>query len=483
MPGVYRGSLGAWKVCLETRMQDDGSRVAFSPVRRGKTSIEIAGVSNGSGAVTVGLLMDEKRLPLARSTVMTRQMGRAFTLVELMIVIAIIGILVALLMPGISGAWGVAEMTQCQANLSTLYKAQSNWNADRDSTQNTLSAGWAGSLKTYLEGRTDTLRCPSAVILALGVGNTGGGGTGTTGGDSGDSAYNDYSSAPEEPDIQLQDVTIGVTDANNNTLYEIPLSPSSYWTMYQSWTMPDGRLHIGANIDNDRRMSGGIYIDEDFQFFVEYRGTSPVKVTIGDCDGSANKLWSDFRLNHKPIWNGERFLSPFAKGHVGEVVDVQKEIEKTSGTSIASRRRAAYGTWTIMSTSKAILGATSYGLNRGSFQMQDDQYPSGRDVPKPDPKLIFILDYPKAIADMTDISDTLGEKSFFDQIFIDPTPPVNWVTPPGLEGRSWSEAQALRHFGKANVLFCDGHIEGVEKADLNPSVDRIRNTLWNYQGK
>ncbi|MCX5682151.1 MAG: prepilin-type N-terminal cleavage/methylation domain-containing protein [Planctomycetota bacterium] len=422
---------------------------------------------------------------------MARLVSRAFTLVELIIVIAIIGILIALLMPGLTTVWGVSAMTQCSTNLATLYKAQSNWNADRDATQSTLNAGWAGSLKTYLEGRTDALQCPSAAIASIGIGdNTTPGSTGTTGGggDTGDSTYNDYSDAPVEPDLQIQDVTIGVLDANKNLVCEIPLAPSPVWSWYQSWTLPDGRTQVQANLDNDMRKNAqGIYIDNDFDFVVEFRGSSPIKIQIGPCDGSANIAhgkWSDLRIDHKPIWGGEVFGNLFAAGHVGEVVDVQKEIEKQSGgKKMGTRRRAAYTTWTIMSTSKAILGATSYGLNRGSFQMQDDLNPAGRDVPRPDPKLIFILDYPKAIADMTDIGDTLGERSFFDQIFIDPTPPDDWMAPPGLEGRAWAESQALRHFGRANVLFCDGHIESMEKADLNPNLDRIRNSIWNYQGK
>jgi prepilin-type N-terminal cleavage/methylation domain-containing protein/prepilin-type processing-associated H-X9-DG protein len=420
---------------------------------------------------------------------MTRSMRRAFTMVELMVVVAIIGVLFAMLMPGITGAWGVAKMTQCQTNLSVLYKAQANWNADRDATDSTVTAGWAGTLQTYLESRTDTLRCPSATLLAIGEGSTGGGGgTGTTGdgSDSGDATYDDYSSASEEADIQLQDVTIGVMDAGGNLLYEIPLAPNSYWSWFQSWTLPDGRTHVGANLDDYfPKDSLGRYTDEDFYFTVEFRGTSPVKVTIGPCDGSANTSygkWSDFRINHKPIWNGQKFANLFAEGHVGEVIDVQKELAKDPTRNLGTRRRAAYATWTIMSNSKSVLGATSYGLNRGSYQKMDSDpaFFSGRDVPKPDPKLIFILDYPKAIADMTDIGDTLGEKGFFDLIFIDPTPPVNWVSPPGLEGKSWEETQALRHFGKANVLFCDGHIESMDKDELLLSKHK---DLWNYQGK
>jgi prepilin-type processing-associated H-X9-DG protein len=286
-------------------------------------------------------------------------------------------------------------------------------------------------------------------------------------------------------------------DKDKNLLYEIPLAPSPYWSWFQSWTLPDGRTHIGANLDNYfPKDSLGRYTDEDFYFTVEFRGSSPIKVQIGPCDGSANTgygKWSDFRLNHKAIWDGQVFGNLFAAGHVGEVIDVQKELSKDTSRNLKNRRRASYATWTVMSTSKAILGATSYGLNRGSYQALDDTDPRGyRDVPRMDPKLIFILDYPKAIADMTDIGDTLGEKDYFDYIFIKSElpdfemPPKNWSPPPGLEGRTWPEVQALRHAERANVLFCDGHIEAMEKNELNLSTTgdvRLGPMLWNYQGK
>ena len=96
---------------------------------------------------------------------MTRSMRRAFTMVELMIVIAIIGILFAMLMPGITGAWGVAQMTQCQTNLSMLHKAWVNMEADRDSTESRrLNTGRPLPLEVYLESRAGTLACPSAIF-------------------------------------------------------------------------------------------------------------------------------------------------------------------------------------------------------------------------------------------------------------------------------------------------------------------------------
>jgi len=432
---------------------------------------------------------------------MTRSMPRAFTMVELMVVVAIIGILVALLMPAVGSAWQVAQMTQCQSNLSALYKAQANWSADRDAASGTAGA-WVALLSTYLEGQVGVLACPSTEMLSTssgtvsdGAGGAVAGGTVTsTSGTSGGYSMDSNIATPMEADIQLQDVSIGITDEAGNTLYEIPLSPNEHWTMYQSWTLPDGRVYIGANVDNNLNMnSEGRYTDNDFDFIVTYDGTSPRQVEIGPCDGNADKYWSDFRLNHQPIWNGERFKLEFAAGHHGEVVDVATQIGHTLvNTPVRNRKRAMYAAWTVMKNSKSVLGATNYGLNRGCYQMRnpnpapttDPNNPNGFfvDISASDPKLIYILDYPKPIAEMTDIGDVLSDWDYIDDIFISPTPPQNWAVPPNCSGRTWQECQALRHFGKANVLFCDGHIEAMEKGELDPRTFRNR-AQWNYQGR
>jgi prepilin-type N-terminal cleavage/methylation domain-containing protein/prepilin-type processing-associated H-X9-DG protein len=412
---------------------------------------------------------------------MKRRRERAFTLLELMVVVAIIGILIALLMPGVSSAWDMARMTQCQSNLADLFKAQMSWIADRDATsEGTLNAGWAGTLQMYLEGKGSQLRCPSALILSTGAG---GGGTGGGGGMPPSTVGDDFAVGADDiilqqPDITLDDVTIGVLDASRNLLYEIPLAPSPYWSWFQSWLLADGRTHIGANLDNYfPKDSLGHYTDEDFYFTVEFRGSAPSKVTIGPCDGSANTglgKWSDMRVAHKPIWGGEVFGNMFAQGHHGEVVDLEREMEKNGMLSPSARvRKKAFACWTILAASKGTLGATSYGISRGSYQVAQNTY-----VPRCDPKLFFILDYPRAVADYTAINDTPPDTPFWDLIFIDPAPPEGWTPPTGLEGRTWEEVQALRHFGKANVLFCDGHIESLGPEDLGAT-----NPLWRFAGR
>jgi len=410
---------------------------------------------------------------------MKRWRERAFTLLELMVVVAIIGILIALLMPSVSSAWDMARMTQCQNNLADLFKAQMSWIADRDATsEGTLNAGWAGTLQMYLEGKGSTLRCPSALILSTGAGGGGTGGGGTPPSTVSDEfAVGANEVIVQVPDITIDDVGIGVLDASKNLLYEIPLAPSPYWSWFQSWPLPDGRTHIEGNLDqNYWRRADGTYGDDDFTFDVEFRGSAPSKVTIGPCDGSANTAygkWSDMRVAHKPIWGGQVFGDLFAAGHVGETIDLQKEMEK-NGTLPPKTllRKKVFECWTILAASKGTLGATSYGISRGSYQVALNTY-----VPRSDPKLFFILDYPRAVADYTAINDTMPDTPFWDRIFIDPTPPEEWAPPTGLEGRKWEEVQALRHFGKANVLFCDGHIEALGPEDLGAT-----NPLWRFAG-
>jgi prepilin-type N-terminal cleavage/methylation domain-containing protein len=67
--------------------------------------------------------------------------GSAFTLVELLIVISIIGVLVALLLPALSNARQIAVDTRCAAGMRGTLIAVANYNADFPATlQNARSA-------------------------------------------------------------------------------------------------------------------------------------------------------------------------------------------------------------------------------------------------------------------------------------------------------------------------------------------------------
>jgi prepilin-type processing-associated H-X9-DG protein len=254
-------------------------------------------------------------------------------------------------------------------------------------------------------------------------------------------------------------------------LYEIPLCPSPYWTMYQQRTLPDGRVLIESNVDNNlgRDPKTGYYSDTDFIFTVEYKNGVPCKVTIGDCDGNGDTNYTDFRVSHQPIWNGQRFLKRFAEGHVGETVDLQQEVKEIA------KETPIQPSWTVLSKSMGFLGETNYGMSRGSHIDLE-----GKELLTPDSKLFFILDYPKPVADYAH----LGTDDPWSQFFV--LDPAKWTPPPGFEHYTCQEVQALRHFGMANVLFCDGHVEtlGPDPVTVNDKVLgsylRPDSSLWRF---
>lgn len=110
--------------------------------------------------------------------------------------------------------------------------------------------------------------------------------------------------------------------------------------------------------------------------------------------------------------------------------------------------------------------AGDYGLSKGTYEV------AGQRIWMVDPRLILILDYPKPIADYS--QDGGGDE--WDKYFI--LDEDEWMAMYGdelEEGESWRDYQALRHFGKANVLFCDGHIEL-----LGPEQLWETEPLWRY---
>ncbi len=97
--------------------------------------------------------------------------GKAFTLIELMMVIAIIGILAALLLPALSRSKETARRVACQSNLrqsglgmsmytdeTGFFPALRHWDTN---VHRFVTYGWQAQLLPYASGNTRVFKCPS----------------------------------------------------------------------------------------------------------------------------------------------------------------------------------------------------------------------------------------------------------------------------------------------------------------------------------
>jgi len=418
---------------------------------------------------------------------MDRQKRAGFSLTELLIVILIIAILIALLMPALASAWYTAYTTECKTHLATIYKASVTFQNDKGRVMFPFGDGWVAALLPYVEYNQAVFTCPAALPPKMPAGagtSSGGGGTGSSTGGTGSgggtpgSSYDDTPDAPwsaddPPPNTPYCQFAFDVYNGKNTGLdpYLWTVTVTSEWSR---------AVRTGPNtwhymIEDMGWCSGGDRDYNDIDCEVTYKDGLPTQVKIIQGETAArgyyiNGYGDDLTINGVvavrkiddhiglivPLVGTPDGVAPPASG-VGQGTPGGA----TSGTGDSGSPTFYYQLPTGLDPAKL----ANYGLNKGTYDV------ANLNITKPDTKLIYILDHHELVVDA--FAD-------FDKYFIQD--PAVWNTMPwAKDAGDWHEYQCLRHFSKANVLFCDGHIESLGYWDLDP-VNPAARSLWRVSG-
>lgn len=93
-----------------------------------------------------------------------KRSSKGFTLVEIMIVVAIIGLLAALAVPNFIQARRDAQEKSCQQNLDQLEGAKEQWGFEN----NAPDGGAVGAYEIYLQNQT-VPDCPGGGVYSIGA--------------------------------------------------------------------------------------------------------------------------------------------------------------------------------------------------------------------------------------------------------------------------------------------------------------------------
>jgi prepilin-type N-terminal cleavage/methylation domain-containing protein len=129
---------------------------------------------------------------MAHSTHCRRQQG--FTIIELMIAVAIVGALAGLAIPNYLGYLDKARLTRCIAEIRYIERAIDSYEAANESLPNTLVEVGAGDMVDPWGNPYEYLNIAALTLPGGGGGNGGGGGGGGNGGGNGETTLSTGSS-------------------------------------------------------------------------------------------------------------------------------------------------------------------------------------------------------------------------------------------------------------------------------------------------
>ena len=369
---------------------------------------------------------------------------RGFTLIELLVVITIVAMLMLLLLPAFSRSWDVATLTQCRTNLQRLYQAENTFRADKQTdlftpdrcTSPVTGVNWSSELKPYVDDCQAVLMCPAAALVRDQgvVGGIGGGSANVN--DAGGEASGEQVVFPEDVKLSFQ---ITYRDGHTDEVYPITaaLDGSSAWAKklgtaadgYTQWGVEDNLLlKVGSN-------ERAFY--DDILFNVKYENGMPVS-WYKPPQVPMSEHYSPGLFFYTLLVNDQMVIKDFYDNGTTPV---------TTATTANKFPQSVFGV------------ATNYGLSKGTFYCKDGV------TKELDSKLILLLDYPKILADY----NHEGADDDWPRFFVDETSVKAWLLKYGPDcpkSMTWHDYTALRHFGQANVLFCDGHIATLARDDL-----------------
>ncbi len=387
-----------------------------------------------------------------------------FNLVELLVVVVIMGILVMMLMPAGRAAWDSALAARCRANLETIWKAQAVWRADNNTDTFTRGPGWHAMLYDYVEDVRETFICPAHPGGMPPMGTAGAGGSGASGGSDGREGMRPNESREVIPEalefkfvIYAKDnATPGVTPLSAYPL-TIPLTDQSIFAICVEKTNQYERWHCD---DGEHKTVSGSKGGDDIQFTIMMKDGHPTELRLEPGSSSSR---NEYRYE---FWvNDSCFISNWLPLALARATINLWEPDGSStfdpGTGGSQYFEDLNYDWAEGA------GYCDYGLSVGTYQVL------GTRVPRVDGKQFLILDYPMSVATYYGVpsSDDPWDKYFIRD-------EDAWMEQYGAQleeeatGITWEYYQALRHFDRANVLFCDGHIESLPWNELEQTDPR-----------
>ena len=434
---------------------------------------------------------------------------RAFTLIEMLVVITIAAILVVLLMPALSTAWQQAQLTRCRRNLNTIYSAYGMWRSERAShglDTRLMGLAWRGQLVKYLEEDRSIFMCDGRWrpdLSNVDSKNLGDGkeqdwtnaerdrlnaqydeaknsATGVADGVSPDGmavATPDPDDWAFEFDVYLQE---GAIEGNTSVKGQGVAGP--YGAYVRSISLGNPLVNKTDRKNGVMRFEAddcgiGIVSDADVTADITFRDGRPTKVAVVKGSG-ANTHSATWRYIYDFKVAGQKIVERW-QTHYGEVIDITKP--RTSSEIWRGGEANQTDAATMPAFETVILPLMGdYGLSKGTYEASN-----GRAVLVPDGKQFFILDYPRPIADFTSdgLVDRIDWEGYFirdSQVWENNKPALAKNAQPEDPKSNWKYWQALRHFGQANVLFCDGHVELVKA--LPETDEELMRGLWLGKG-